>query len=153
MPRASWRGHLRLSLVSCPVYLMPATVRTKPIRLHQVWQASPAGETASRRPRAENETSPTYARRGLIQAAKRRKNPRPVGGSSSAVIWASVNCCRRVVFGATVPLKAAILVKNNHALAEYGVMIERILISRDLLIFKINLYSSLLTNGVQVTWA
>jgi hypothetical protein len=25
MPRASWRGFLRLSLVSCPVYLSPAT--------------------------------------------------------------------------------------------------------------------------------
>ena len=37
MPRASWRGHLRLSLVSCPIYLLPATERTKPIRLHQVW--------------------------------------------------------------------------------------------------------------------
>ena len=40
MPRASWRGYLRLSLVSCPVYLLPATVRTKPIRLHQVWRAT-----------------------------------------------------------------------------------------------------------------
>lgn len=38
MPRASWRGSLRLSLVSCPVYLSPATTRAKPIRLHQVWQ-------------------------------------------------------------------------------------------------------------------
>ena len=38
MPRASWRGFLRLSLVSCPVYLSPATTGTKPIRLHQVWQ-------------------------------------------------------------------------------------------------------------------
>jgi len=42
MPRASWRGHLRLSLVSCPIYLSPATARTKPIRLHQVWQARAA---------------------------------------------------------------------------------------------------------------
>jgi len=41
MPRASWRGHLRLSLVSCPVYLMPATVRSKPIRLHQVRHLKP----------------------------------------------------------------------------------------------------------------
>ena len=40
MPRASWRGYLRLSLVSCPIYLSPATVRTKPIRLHQVWRAT-----------------------------------------------------------------------------------------------------------------
>src|SRR5947207_9314815 len=42
MPRASWRGFLRLSLVSCPIYLSPATPRTKPIRLHQVWQPAPA---------------------------------------------------------------------------------------------------------------
>jgi DNA end-binding protein Ku len=42
MPRASWRGFLRLSLVSCPIYLSPATTRTKPIRLHQVWQPVPA---------------------------------------------------------------------------------------------------------------
>src|SRR5215468_11118685 len=41
MPRASWRGFLRLSLVSCPIYLSPATTRTKLIRLHQVWQAAP----------------------------------------------------------------------------------------------------------------
>jgi DNA end-binding protein Ku len=38
MPRASWRGFLRLSLVSCPIYLSPATTRIKSIRLHQVWQ-------------------------------------------------------------------------------------------------------------------
>ena len=28
MPRASWKGFLRLSLVSCPVYLLPATRHT-----------------------------------------------------------------------------------------------------------------------------
>jgi DNA end-binding protein Ku len=37
MPRASWKGFLRLSLVSCPVYLSPATAGAKPVRLHQVW--------------------------------------------------------------------------------------------------------------------
>jgi len=37
MPRATWKGFLRLSLVSCPVYLLPASSRTKAIRLHQVW--------------------------------------------------------------------------------------------------------------------
>ena len=42
MPRASWRGFLRLSLVFCPIYLSPAATRTKPIRLHQVWQPAPA---------------------------------------------------------------------------------------------------------------
>src|SRR6516165_10753772 len=41
MPRATWRGFLRLSLVTCPVYLSPATTGTKPIRLRQVWQPAP----------------------------------------------------------------------------------------------------------------
>jgi DNA end-binding protein Ku len=45
MPRASWKGFLRLSLVSCPVYLSPATTRTKSIRLNQVWV--PRAETRS----------------------------------------------------------------------------------------------------------
>jgi non-homologous end joining protein Ku len=44
MPRASWRGFLRLSLVSCPIYLSPETSRTKSIRLHQVWQPRPIEE-------------------------------------------------------------------------------------------------------------
>src|SRR5215472_14624717 len=38
MPRASWKGFLRPPLVSCPVYLSPASTRTKSIRLHQVGQ-------------------------------------------------------------------------------------------------------------------
>src|ERR1700732_2979213 len=41
MPRASWRGFLRLSLVSCPIYLSPATTRTKPIRWPQVGKPAP----------------------------------------------------------------------------------------------------------------
>jgi DNA end-binding protein Ku len=44
MPRASWRGFLRLSLVSCPIYLSAATTRTKSIRLHQVWRPTAAEE-------------------------------------------------------------------------------------------------------------
>jgi hypothetical protein len=44
MPRASWSGFLRLSLVSCPIYLSPATTRAKPIRLHQVWRSAAAKE-------------------------------------------------------------------------------------------------------------
>jgi DNA end-binding protein Ku len=35
MPRASWSGFLRLSLVTCPVYLTPATTEAKRIRLNQ----------------------------------------------------------------------------------------------------------------------
>src|SRR5262249_35021437 len=44
MPGASWSGFLRLSLVSCPIYLSPATTRTKSIRLHQVWRPAAANE-------------------------------------------------------------------------------------------------------------
>ncbi len=36
MPRASWSGFLRLSLVTCPVYLSPATTESKRIRLNQL---------------------------------------------------------------------------------------------------------------------
>lgn len=53
MPRASWKGFLRLSLVSCPVYLSPATTRAKRLGLHQVWV--PAVET--REPPAEFDQS------------------------------------------------------------------------------------------------
>src|SRR5215470_14848752 len=36
MPRASWNGFLRLSLVTCPVYLVPATTEAKHVRLSQL---------------------------------------------------------------------------------------------------------------------
>ncbi len=36
MPRPSWTGHLRLSLVSCPIYLSPAVSESERIRLHQI---------------------------------------------------------------------------------------------------------------------
>ena len=55
MPRASWRGFLRLSLVSCPIYLSPATSRTKPIRLHQVWRPAPEEELADGLPDRDRE--------------------------------------------------------------------------------------------------
>ena len=50
MPRASWSGFLRLSLVSCPVYLSPATTRTKSLRLHQVWRPAAADEPGPEEP-------------------------------------------------------------------------------------------------------
>ena len=58
MPRASWRGHLRLSLVSCPIYLSPATARTKPVRLHQVWRATPPEETSEQPVKARGHDLP-----------------------------------------------------------------------------------------------
>jgi DNA end-binding protein Ku len=36
MPRASWNGFLRLSLVTCPVYLVPATSEAKRVRFNQL---------------------------------------------------------------------------------------------------------------------
>jgi DNA end-binding protein Ku len=36
MPRASWNGFLRLSLVTCPVYLVPATTEGKRVRFNQL---------------------------------------------------------------------------------------------------------------------
>ena len=43
MPRASWNGFLRLSLVSCPVSLVPATTEAKRVRFNQL-----NGETGNR---------------------------------------------------------------------------------------------------------
>jgi len=54
MPRPSWKGVLRLSLVSCPVYLLPATTKTKTIRLNQVWVPTEPPHARERMvPRAE----------------------------------------------------------------------------------------------------
>ena len=36
MPRPSWSGHLRVSLVTCPIALAPATSETERIRLNQI---------------------------------------------------------------------------------------------------------------------
>jgi DNA end-binding protein Ku len=36
MPRASWNGFLRLSLVTCPVYLVPATSEARRVRFNQL---------------------------------------------------------------------------------------------------------------------
>ena len=35
-PRANWKGYLRLSLVSCPVALYPATSERDKVRFHQI---------------------------------------------------------------------------------------------------------------------
>jgi DNA end-binding protein Ku len=40
MPRASWNGFLRLSLVSCPVSLVPATTEAKRVRFNQLNDAT-----------------------------------------------------------------------------------------------------------------
>jgi len=35
-PRAYWKGYLKLSLVSCPIALFPATSEREKIRFHQL---------------------------------------------------------------------------------------------------------------------
>src|SRR5438067_9267311 len=35
-PRAYWKGYLKLSLVSCPIALFPATSERDKIRFHQI---------------------------------------------------------------------------------------------------------------------
>jgi DNA end-binding protein Ku len=35
-PRAYWKGYLKLSLVSCPIALYPATSEREKIRFHQI---------------------------------------------------------------------------------------------------------------------
>jgi DNA end-binding protein Ku len=82
MPRASWRGFLRLSLVSCPIYLSPATSRTKPIRLHQVWRPAPAEEqedTPPDRGRDEQlDEAPALRRDGADQEREEQFNDQPL---------------------------------------------------------------------------
>src|SRR5437763_10283950 len=65
MPRATWKGILRLSLVSCPVFLTPATVKAKPIRLHRVW--APRSTTPARGTEVEQDepARPVVGRRAL----------------------------------------------------------------------------------------
>jgi hypothetical protein len=65
MPRASWKGFLRLSLVSCPIYLSPAATRTKSIRLHQVWQ--PKDRRGAPIEDDEEDEQPSRPARGIVK--------------------------------------------------------------------------------------
>ena len=70
MPRASWKGFLRLSLVSCPIYLSPATTRTKSIRLHHVWQP-----TAARGVATEDDKEEAPSQQLPARSRMQRKSP------------------------------------------------------------------------------
>src|SRR5262245_27865685 len=74
MPRASWKGFLRLSLVSCPIYLSPATTRTKSIGLHQVWQPK-AARGAPIEDEEEEEQPSQPARRSFIEGIPSEAQP------------------------------------------------------------------------------
>ena len=80
MPRASWRGFLRLSLVSCPIYLSPATSRTKPIRLRQVWRPGLAeeGDQSPEPARPQQVTEPSLPDLGGHDGGYDADQPQPV---------------------------------------------------------------------------
>ena len=80
MPRASWRGFLRLSLVSCPIYLSPAASRTKPIRLRQVWRPGLAeeGDQSPEPARPKRVTEPLLPDLGGHDGGYDADQPQPV---------------------------------------------------------------------------
>jgi DNA end-binding protein Ku len=77
MPRASWSGFLRLSLVSCPIYLSPATTRTKSIRLHQVWRPGAAEEVGEQLDQGQNLPDPPASRPALGEVENRTEKVGP----------------------------------------------------------------------------
>jgi hypothetical protein len=80
MPRATWRGFLRLSLVSCPIYLSPAASRTKPIRLRQVWRPEIADEggQSPEAARPKQVTEPSLPDLGRHDGGYDADQPQPV---------------------------------------------------------------------------
>jgi len=61
--RPSWEGHLRLSLVTCPVALYPATTEADTVRFNLV---NPHGAA---KPKAANRNKPASPVRGRRRAA------------------------------------------------------------------------------------
>src|SRR3954467_15850605 len=47
-PRAYWKGFLRLSLVSCPILLYPATSEREKIRFHQLHKQTGNGHRSKK---------------------------------------------------------------------------------------------------------
>ena len=64
MPRPSWSGFLRLSLVSCPINLAPATSEADRIRLHQI---NPATGNRIRLQPVDAETGEPVQRSELVK--------------------------------------------------------------------------------------
>jgi DNA end-binding protein Ku len=77
MPRATWKGFLRLSLVSCPVYLTPATTRAKSIRLNQVWMPRPEARAHAIDEAEEDDQEPQWQVRRASEQASRAPAPEP----------------------------------------------------------------------------
>jgi DNA end-binding protein Ku len=64
MPRATWNGFLRLSLVSCPIYLTPATSEARNIRLHQL---NPETGNRVKQQLVDSETEEPIERADVVQ--------------------------------------------------------------------------------------
>jgi DNA end-binding protein Ku len=64
MPRATWNGFLRLSLVSCPIYLTPATTERANIRLHQI---NPKTGNRVRQQLVDSETDDVVERADVVR--------------------------------------------------------------------------------------
>ena len=68
MPRPSWSGHLRLSLVSCPIYLAPATSESERIRLNQI---NPATGNRISLKSVDSETGKDVDRSQIVKVARK----------------------------------------------------------------------------------
>jgi DNA end-binding protein Ku len=71
MPRATWNGFLRLSLVSCPIYLTPATTETAQIRLHQI---NPGTGNRVRQQLVDAETGDPIERSEIVKGYEYERN-------------------------------------------------------------------------------
>src|SRR4029079_7523311 len=65
--RPSWNGHLRLSLVSCPIGLVPATTEVERIKLNQLNPAT--GNRISLQP-VDSETGEKVERSEIVKGYK-----------------------------------------------------------------------------------
>jgi DNA end-binding protein Ku len=86
MPRSSWSGFLRFSLVSCPIYLSPATTRARALPLHQVWQPVAADEPEADVPaRDRHEQVATGSPPRLFHSGTADRPVRDNGGAATRI--------------------------------------------------------------------
>jgi len=69
-PRAYWKGFLRLSLVSCPIALFPATSEREKIRFHQINRKT--GDRI-RYVKVDAETGKEVDNEGIIKGYEKKK--------------------------------------------------------------------------------
>ena len=70
-PRSSWKGYLRVSLVSCPVRLYPATTQSERIRFHLL---TPDTHNRIQMVTKDPETGKEYQRSELIKGYEFEKD-------------------------------------------------------------------------------